>query len=101
MACWAKSPLPKSELSEVTVWVVESSLVHVTVLFTPMTTVIVAGWKAKPEIETATFPVAWLGATNDVSANARSMLARHAEARHFLLVGSGLVPTRSFRFHNS
>ncbi len=55
-----------------TVWVVPSLLVHVTVLFTPITTVIVPGWKAKPAIETATLPVAWLGATDDASAKAFS-----------------------------
>lgn len=96
MACGARVPLPKSELSDVTVWDVASLLVHITVLFTPMTTVIVSGWNAKPEIETATLPVAWLGVTKDANANTTSAVARHAEARRFLLVRSGVVPTSLF-----
>ena len=89
-------------MSDVTVWVVPSLLVHVTVLFTPITTVIVPGWKAKPAIETATLPVAWLGATDDASAKATSMLARQAEVRRLLLVRSDFAPMRLFfQSHNS
>lgn len=75
----AKLPLSKEPSSAVTVWVVESLFVQVTVLFTPITKVIVLGLNAK--FWMVTLVVLWATATAGMKAGANPA-ANKAMARN-------------------